>query len=42
MPTPKRERVQFKERTELLDFLLEVAAVTAGDTRSRSPAAGGG
>src|SRR3954453_18361232 len=28
-PTSKRQRVQFKERTELLDFLLEVAAVTA-------------
>ena len=29
MAIPKRQRVQFKERTELLDFLLEVAAVTA-------------
>ena len=29
MATPKRQRVQFKERTELLDFLLEVSAVTA-------------
>jgi phosphoserine phosphatase RsbU/P len=29
MPTSRRERVQFKERSELLDFLLEVAAVTA-------------
>src|SRR3954452_202951 len=29
MATPKRQRAQFKERSELLDFLLEVAAVTA-------------
>jgi sigma-B regulation protein RsbU (phosphoserine phosphatase) len=29
MPVPKRDRVPFKERTELLDFLLEVATVTA-------------
>lgn len=29
MPPAKRDRVPFKERTELLDFLLEVAAVTA-------------
>ncbi|HYI94923.1 MAG TPA: GAF domain-containing SpoIIE family protein phosphatase [Bryobacteraceae bacterium] len=29
MATTKRQRVQFKERTELLDFLLEVSAVTA-------------
>jgi phosphoserine phosphatase RsbU/P len=28
-PTSKRQRVQFKERTELLDFLLEVAAMTS-------------
>jgi phosphoserine phosphatase RsbU/P len=29
MASPKRDRAPFKERTELLDFLLEVAAVTA-------------
>jgi sigma-B regulation protein RsbU (phosphoserine phosphatase) len=29
MPPAKRDRSPFKERTELLDFLLEVAAVTA-------------
>lgn len=29
MATTKRQRVQFRERTELLDFLLEVTAVTA-------------
>jgi phosphoserine phosphatase RsbU/P len=29
MPPVKRDRGPFKERTELLDFLLEVAAVTA-------------
>lgn len=28
-PTPKRQRVQFKERTDLLDFLLEVSTVTS-------------
>jgi sigma-B regulation protein RsbU (phosphoserine phosphatase) len=29
MAIPKSQRVQFKERSELLDFLLEVSAVTA-------------
>ena len=29
MASAKRDRAPFKERTELLDFLLEVAAVTA-------------
>ncbi|HYP07062.1 MAG TPA: SpoIIE family protein phosphatase [Bryobacteraceae bacterium] len=29
MPPAKRDRAPFKERTELLDFLLEVSAVTA-------------
>ena len=29
MAVTKRDRIPFKERSELLDFLLEVAAVTA-------------
>jgi phosphoserine phosphatase RsbU/P len=29
MPTPGSQRINFKERTELLDFLLEVASVTS-------------